>query len=159
MDVEIKTLPEIWLAYIRQIGQYGLKPTIKTLNRVTRWARSRQILQGAQVLGIPWHNPKVTPHEECWYDACVTVPPGFSSDHPSISVQVIPPSRYLVRTCRAVDGDLESPWQEFLRWYRESGWEMTSEACFESYLNESYQDPTGNWDLALHIPVSEKRQS
>ena len=154
LQIEREQLPEVWVAYIRQVGPYGLQPTFKTLQRVTRWARSRKLLEAGRVLGIPWHNPRVTPPEDCWYDACVTVAEGFESDHPRISVQVIPAGNYLVRRCRADNGDLETPWQEFLAWYRESGWEMTDGPCFEVYESGCYSDSSGNWELALHIPVA-----
>lgn len=113
LKIQIEQLPELWVAYIRNVGPYGLQPTLKTLQRITRWARSRKLLEGGRVLGIPWHNPRVTPHEDCWYDACVSVLQGFQSDHPSISVQIIQAGTYLVRECRAESGDLETPWQEF----------------------------------------------
>lgn len=141
------------MAYIRHKGPYGLKPTFNTLRRVTSWARSRQLPEDTRVLGIPWHNPRVTPPEECCYDACVAVPGGFQSDHPRISVQVLPAGLYLVRTCRAEEGDLETPWQEFLAWLEESPWEMSDSPCFEVYLHGCHTDPSGDWDLELHIPV------
>jgi len=153
LEIRIEPLTELRVAYIRNVGPYGLSPTLKTLQRVTRWARSRRLLEAAQVLGIPWHNPRVTPAEELWYDACVSVPERFESDHPSISVQVIPAGSYLVRECRAEDGDLETPWQEFLAWYEKSEWEMSDGPCFEVYRNGCYSDPTGNWEMALHIPI------
>jgi len=151
--VEVKRIPEFKVAYIRHFGEYGMEGTLRTLTRLLRWGRSRGLLETSQVLGIPWNDPRVTPAQECCYDACLTVPIDFESDHPIIATQVLPASTYLVRTCRCTAGDLETPWQEFLAWYNESPWDMTGQACFEVYTENSFEDETLNWSLQLHIPV------
>ena len=153
MKIEERQLEAQRVAYIRHYGAYGLEPTVQTLNRLIRWARSRKLLETGRVLGVPWDNPHFTPPEECCYDACITVPPDFEANHPMVEVQTLAAGTYLVRTCRSRDGDLETPWQEFLAWYGESDWEMTDAPWFEVYLNDSYQDPSGNWELELHMPV------
>lgn len=152
MEISEKQLAEQRVAYVRHYGEYGLEPTLRTLKRLLRWAGSRDLLRG-RVLGIPWNNPKVTPAGECCYDACIDVPADFEPDHPAISVQTLQAGTYLVRSCECVDGDLETPWQEFLAWYRESDREMTDEPCFEVYLDGSYEDQSGNWSMELFMPV------
>lgn len=153
MDISRQELQPQRVAFVRHYGEYGLQPTLKTLKRLLRWAGSRGLLEEGRVLGIPWNNPKVTPAEECCYDACITVPNDFESDHPVIQVQDLAGGTYLVRSCTCQDGDLEKPWQEFLAWYHQSDWELTDDPCFEIYTNESYQDPSGNWSLELYMPV------
>jgi DNA gyrase inhibitor GyrI len=156
MEISVKQLSEQRVAYVRHFGDYGLQPTLRTLKRLLRWAGSRGLLKGGRVLGIPWDNPRVTPPEECCYDACIEVPSDFESDHPAIEVQVLESGTYLMRATHCVDGDLETPWQEFLAWYRESDWEMTDEPCFEVYTDSSYEDLSGNWSLELYMPVCSK---
>lgn len=155
MEVEYLRLPAQKVAYIRHYGEYGLEPTRRTLNRLLRWATSRK-LEG-QILGIPWNNPRVTPPHECCYDACITVPPDFEAKHPAVETQTLEAGTYLVRRCHSVQGDLETPWQEFLAWYHQSDWEMTDQPCFEIYTDQSYQDPSGNWSLELYLPVYPKQ--
>jgi DNA gyrase inhibitor GyrI len=157
VKIEVEERPETRIACIRHFGEYGLEATLKTLARLLRWAGPRSLLESGRILGIPWNNPKVTAPEECCYDACVTVSDEFEVNHPIVFVQTLSAGTYLVRTCECRDGDLETPWQEFLAWYEESEWEMTGEACFEVYLNNSCQDATGNWSLELNIPVLSRR--
>ena len=157
MEIEVRELPAQRVAYIRHYGPYGLEPTVRTLTRLLRWARSQQLLETGQVLGIPWDNPRFTPPEECCYDACITVPAEFEVSHPMVETQTLAAGTYLVRRCRSVAGDLETPWQEFLAWYGESDWELTEAPCFEVYLDDSHQDPSGDWELELHMPVRAPR--
>lgn len=152
MKVEHRQLPDTKVAYIRHFGEYGLNPTLKTLTRLHRWAQSRGLAE-SRFLGVPWNNPRFTPPEECCYDACVEVAMEFESDHPMVPVQVLPGGSYLVRICDCQEGDLETPWQEFLAWQDESEWVMTDDPCFEVYTNNSWQDASGNWSLELHMPV------
>lgn len=154
MHIEVQELDALQVAYIRHYGPYGLEPTQRTLKRLLKWAASRRLLEKPRVLGIPWNNPKVTPHNECCYDACLVVEPSFQSDHPSIGVQIIPGGRYLVRRCKAESGDLETPWQELLAWYQDSPWEIADGPCFEIYADESYLDANGNWSMQLFMPVT-----
>jgi AraC family transcriptional regulator len=159
MEIAEIQLPARRVAYVRHFGEYGLQPTLRTLKRLLRWAGSRGLLDAGRVLGIPWNNPRVTPAEDCCYDACIEVPDHFEPDHPAIGAQTLEAGTYLVRSCNCVNGDLETPWQEFLAWYRESPWEMTDEPCFEVYLERSYLDDSGNWTLELYMPVHPQSMS
>lgn len=156
MTIEVRNLPPQRVAYLRHFGEYGLVPTLKTLNRLVRWAGPRGLLERGQLLGIPWNNPRVTLPEECCYDACLTVGPEFHSDHPLIEVQSLVGGTYLVRSVKVENGDLETPWQEFLAWYHESDWQLSDDPCFEVYRSDSHQDPSGNWSMELHMPVLER---
>ncbi len=77
MDVKIETLPRMTAACLRHVGPYGeAGPTWLSL---CQWA-GRRGLFGPDTLciGLGWDDPAVTPPEKIRYDACLTVPAGFT---------------------------------------------------------------------------------
>jgi len=78
MDIMIENMPAYRIAYIRQIGPYGIKNE-QTMEELKRWAGNNNLINDESIiLGIAQDNPETTKPEKCRYDACVVV----SNDDP-----------------------------------------------------------------------------
>lgn len=78
MDIMIENMPEYRIAYIRQIGPYGMN-NVKTMEELKRWAKLNNLLNDESIiLGIAQDNPETTKSENCRYDTCVVVSNDYS---------------------------------------------------------------------------------
>jgi len=73
MDIMIENMPAYRIAYIRQIGPYGMD-NVKTMEELKRWAKLNNLLNDESIiLGIAQDNPATTKPENCRYDTCIVV--------------------------------------------------------------------------------------
>ena len=77
MPLEIRQLPRMRLAYMRQTGPYG--PSLTQLwERFGRWCEANRLSEPRpKYYGISLDNPACTPPAQCRYDACVQVGVGL----------------------------------------------------------------------------------
>lgn len=74
MKVEIKTLPDYRVAYMRHIGPYGPGGIQETWKKLGNWMLGRDLWKESSVmLGISHDDPHIVPAEKCRYDACVVI--------------------------------------------------------------------------------------
>ncbi len=103
MNIEVKKLPNLHVAYIRHIQGYrkGIPDSriSQAFERVCKWAGARDLVgPDTLVIGIPYDNPDITPVERRQYDACITIPQEIVASQGAISIQDIPAGKYAV--CR-----------------------------------------------------------
>jgi AraC family transcriptional regulator len=103
MDIEVKKLPDMHVAYIRHIQGYrkeGPDSRIRqAFERVSKWAAARDLFgPDTLVIGIPYDNPGITPGDRCRYDACITIPQEIVASQGAIDIQDIPGGKYAM--CR-----------------------------------------------------------
>ena len=98
MNVEIKRMPAMRVAFVRHQGPYSAVGEA--------WDRLMPVLgkdgwlgAGTMFLGICHDDPEVTPTEKMRYDACVTIDEQFVP-HGEIGVQTIAGGEYAVVTHR-----------------------------------------------------------
>lgn len=85
MDIIIEMMPAYRIAYIRQVGPYGMN-NVQTMEELKRWAKFNNLLNDESIiLGIAQDNPETTKPENCRYDTCVVV----SNDDPITGGKVI----------------------------------------------------------------------
>ena len=78
MDIKIENTPAYRIAYIRQIGPYGIN-NVHTMEELKRWAKMNNLLNdGSIILGIAQDNPETTKPEDCRYDTCLVVSNDYS---------------------------------------------------------------------------------
>jgi len=81
----IENMPAYRIAYIRQIGPYGMN-NVQTMEELKRWAKFNNLLNDESIiLGIAQDNPETTKPENCRYDTCVVV----SNDYSVMGSEVI----------------------------------------------------------------------
>ncbi|MEY8348079.1 GyrI-like domain-containing protein [Bacillus cereus] len=73
MDIRIETIPAYQIAYIRQIGPYGVE-NVRTMEKLKEWATCNHLFHDDSIiLGIAQDHPETTKPENCRYDACIVV--------------------------------------------------------------------------------------
>jgi AraC family transcriptional regulator len=155
MDVELKTLPDLRVAYMRHVGPYG-SPAISLLwPRFTAWCAQRGLLQPQRlVLGIGQDSPDLTAPEKCRYDACIEVDPDFRPDG-EVGVQTVPGARYACARFTGTALDIHAAWHSmFGEWLPDSGWQADNRPCLEIYDHGTAVDAqTGRFTCLLCMPL------
>lgn len=155
MNVNVTTLPDFHVAYMRNVGPYGSTQIPPLWQRLMAWAQTRDLTTPETItLGISYDDPAVTPPEKCRYDACIVAPPDFAAES-NINVKDIPGGKYAIHEYTGTAGDIIQAWsQMFSSWLPSSGYQPDSRACFELYRADCYVDqPKGVFKCDLCIPV------
>ena len=80
MNFQIKKIPPYHIAYMRSVGQYGLR-NAKTMQSLKEWAHSNNLMTAeAIIFGIPQDDPQMTLAENCRYDACIVIAEDYVID-------------------------------------------------------------------------------
>ncbi len=78
MGIVIGKMPAYRIAYIRQIGPYGIN-NVKTMEELKKWAKFNHLFNDESIiLGIAQDNPETTKPENCRYDTCIVVSNDYS---------------------------------------------------------------------------------
>jgi len=148
MNVQIKTLEPMRVAFIRHVGPYGeVGPTWDKLT--TQLGRDGWLAGKIMMLGICHDDPDVTPQQKIRYDACVTVDAQFQPSG-EIGVQTVAGGSYAMTTHFGPYNKLGETYSALLgQWLPRSGRELRKAPCFEVYLNAP--DGTEPEDLITDI--------
>lgn len=131
MQVTVKELPTVRVAYMRHVGPYGASLIPDLWKRLHRWMAPRG-LEGEQAvtLGVAYDDPQVVAPERCRYDACVVVPETFRDD--SIDFKHIAGGRYAITPFVGTVDEIGTNWDRFYReWLPTSGFQPADRPCFE----------------------------
>jgi DNA gyrase inhibitor len=78
MDIMIEKMPAYRIAYIRQIGPYGIN-NVKIMEELKKWAKFNHLFNDESIIfGIAQDNPEITKPENCRYDTCIVVSNDYS---------------------------------------------------------------------------------
>ncbi len=153
MNVEVRDLPALHVAYARQVGPYGPENVGKAFSRLMQWAGPRGFAMGGKVLGICWDNPDVTPAERLRYDACVTVPAGAETSG-DVGTQTIPAGATAVFQTEIDCDKFADAWNQLVgEWLPQSGYQPDDRPAYEVYLNPMERDPQAKRRVELCLPV------
>jgi len=150
--VTILNLPEVTVAYMRQKGPYG-EPIGDLWRRFNKWREVRDLL-GRNAYGIALNDPSITAPEQCVYDACVEVPPGFAAAG-DVSTKALPGGKYAQKEFIGNPQTISDAWGDFLGgWLPDSGYQFDDRPCFELYRPSDPYDPAvGDFGCALCIAI------
>ena len=155
MPLEIRQLPRMRLAYMRQTGPYG--PSLTQLwERFGRWCEANRLSEPRpKYYGISLDNPACTPPAQCRYDACVEVDDRYVPSGAAL-VTKLPGGRYASMPFHGTAGDIKAAWTRLLRdWLPGSRLQLDSRPCVELYrVDARYDAATGAFECQLCIPVA-----
>ena len=152
MDVEVKELPEMRLAYMRRLGAYG--PEVgEVWDRFRRWALPRGLLRpDAVTLGVCHDNPEVTAPEHCRYDVGLVVDEDFRPDE-HVNVQTVPGGSYAIYPFEGRAEEVGKAWHDlFAQWLPDSGYQPDDRPCFERCFETETADAE-IFRMQICIPV------
>lgn len=153
MDMQVKKLPAVRVAYMRYTGPYGMGVHRFWMETFTPWCRANG-LEGAGCYGIGLDDPGVTAPAKCRYDACVEVPADFVAKSPA-GIADLPGGLYAVGDFVGTVPEVNLAWTELLRnWLPSSGMQADARPCFEYYPpNAKYDPSTGMMECQIALPV------
>jgi AraC family transcriptional regulator len=153
MDMKVKKLPAVRVAYMRYTGPYGAGVNRFWMETFAPWCRANG-LDGMGCYGIGLDDPGVTAAAKCRYDACVEVPANFVAKSPA-GIADLPGGLYAVGNFVGTVPDISLAWTELLRnWLPSSGMQADARPCFEYYPPNAKYDPrTGVLECQICLPV------
>lgn len=156
-SVEVKELPEMHLAYVRNIGPYKGNPELfgMLISKICNWAGPRNLLRfpETKMLAVYHDDPNITDESKLRISIGITVPPDTKVDG-EIGKMIIPSGKY-AHAYFEIDGNqYEEAWNMvFGGWLPESGYETDGRPCFEMYLNDPKEHPQHKHILNICVPV------
>ncbi len=153
MTVEVKQMPELFVAYVRHIGPYNQIP--KAIERLMRWAGPRGFVQFPQtlVLGVYHDDPDITDPSKLRSSACITVPKGTQVAG-EIGTMTIPGGLFAVAHCEVDADEYGAAWDKLMgEWLPESGYQPDDRLCYEVYWNDPTTHPSRQHIVDICEPV------
>lgn len=135
MDITLETLPKFRIAYVRQVGPYG-PGNIQAMEALKKWAGERQLLNKAATLfGIAQDHPRITPPEDCRYDACIVISSDYRLDE-SVSEGELSGGTYAVFKIKHTAEDIQKAWSLIFPALHNAGYQMADKPILERYTGE-----------------------
>ncbi len=113
MKLRIEIMPSCTVAYMRQIGPYGLGNG-QLMEKFKGWVKADNLLnQKSSILGIAQDNPLLTAPEDCRYDVCLIVPNGFVAEAEEVKIGHLSGGKYAVFKLAHTAEAVQKAWDEF----------------------------------------------
>jgi AraC family transcriptional regulator len=153
MRVKLVDRQPVTVAYLRHLGPYGEPLSRFWQDTYYPWAVTNNLLEQPRY-GISDDDPSITTPEQCRYDACAEVPPGFVASGNAFKT-TIPGGRYAVLGFKGTVDQVGEAWSALLRtWLPSSGLQLDARPCFEHYPTDAECDAqTGAFECEICIPV------
>ncbi len=157
VNVEVKELPDMPVAYIRHIGPYqGDSQLFAGLfGRLWKWAAPRGLLQqpDLQVLSVYHDDPEITADDRLRVEVCITVPEDTPVEG-EIGKMTIPGGQYAVGRFELDVQDYGAAWQVIYgEWLPQSGYQPDDRPAFERMVNNPEEHPQHKHVVDICVPV------
>lgn len=111
MKFRIENIPPHQIAFIRNVGPYGIG-NLATMEKLKEWAKSNDLLNAESILyGIAHDNPEQTRPEDCRYDTCIALKTKIPKDN-TIQLSNIAGGRYAIFPIPHTAEAVQHAWQE-----------------------------------------------
>lgn len=122
MQVEIRNVPAMGLAYMRQTGPYGDPGITQTWDRFGTWCASHGWTQPRRkMFGISQDDPSITAADKCRYDCCIEVDQAFQPKG-EVGVQEFAGGRYPCGPFTGTGATIHDAWMHMYgQWLPQSG--------------------------------------
>jgi len=156
-DVQVRSLPEQRLAYIRVYDSYSDYRRIgDAYYRLIEWYRQRGgQLEDTTLYGMSQDDPEITPLHLCRFDWCLRVPADWQADA-EVSIQTFPACQVAVIRC---EGDIMQEYNAlqylFRYWLPRSRYQPANLPGMEIYRKQPIELGWETFDIDCAIPVVE----
>jgi len=157
MNITVCELPEMNLACFRHVGSY--LDTWKAWKELNSWTFRRGLnAPENRYVGISLDDPSVVDEEACRYDACVSLPEGFSvtdeDEAAGIRYRIMKGGLYAVYPFYDSIDRLGLAYHSlYAQWLPNSEYEADKRECLEMMLNDPSRDAEGKARVKLYVPV------
>lgn len=157
VDVVVKELAEMPVAYVRHIGPYAGQGELfaRLFGSLMQWAGPRGLIRfpETRMLSVYYDDPAVTDESRLRVDCCITVPADTPAEG-EVGRSVVPGGKYAVARFELGEGEYSAAWEAVMGgWLPESGLQCDDRPCFELYLNDPKQHPEGKQLVEICVPV------
>ncbi|HPH82145.1 MAG TPA: AraC family transcriptional regulator [Flavobacteriales bacterium] len=149
--VEIKELPNMYLAYTTHIGVNNLESTFK---RVVQWANPKGILNHADthVCRVFHDSFKITDADKVRMSIGVISPTELEADA-EMNLSNMEKGRCIVARFHIAPQDFEQSWNSVFIWMSEQGYKKADRSPFEIYHGAMGIASDGKLEVDLCIPI------
>jgi AraC family transcriptional regulator len=135
--VEVKNLPKMTLAYVRNIGPWeGDKQMYERLRKqLFAWAEEKGVLfrEGFKYLILYHDDPNVTTGKNLRMSLCITIPPDIKVEG-DIGKMEIDAAKYAIARFELTEKDFQKAWEWLYgQWLPNSGYQPDDKPYFETY--------------------------
>ena len=155
MDVEIKTLSDTRVAYLRYVGPYGGSGIAAAWQRFAAWCAEAGLMQPRRrMYGVCLDDPTITPPEKCRYDCAVAVDSAFVPSC-EIGIETVAGGRYACARFGGVAAEVRDAWTDLVAgWLPKSRYQPDDRPALEIYEPDFVVDEkTGAFPCLLCMPV------
>ena len=155
MDVEIRQVEEMNVAFLRHVGPYD--EVGETWERLMDWV-GRECLfgPGTNYFGRCWDDPEVTPPDRIRYDACVSVGPKVRPVG-EIGIDRVVGGRYAVALHEGPYDQMKETYAGLLgRWFPDSGLIPGDPPSLEFYLNDPESTEPEDLLTEVHMLIAQE---
>jgi len=155
MNVIIKEVPAMQVAYVRHIGPYN--ECGSAWEKLCTELAPLGLLGGqSKMIGLSHDDPDVTPAEEIRYDACVTLDSEFNPTD-TVDVKTIAGGDYAVTTHFGPYEKLSETYAQLCgEWLVSCGRASADKPCFEVYLNDPESTAPEDLVTDIYLPLEKK---
>lgn len=156
--VEVKSIEEFTVAYIRYIGSYkGNSDLFANLfTKLFNWAGPRNLIQfpETKVISIYHDNPEITDEDKLRTSICLSVPEETKVNGEVGKMKVAGTDYAIVSFELGGPEDYQKAWNYvFSEWLPTSGFQPDNYPSFELYLNNPEEHPEKIHIVDIYVPV------
>lgn len=157
MQVEVRDMPELHVAYVRHIGPYKGESELfeKLFEKLMKWAGPRGLLRfpETKVLTVYHDDPNITAEDKLRTSACITVPEDTPIEG-EVGKMTIPGGKFAVARFEITGDEFEEAWNMVMGgWLPESGYQPDDRLCYELYYNNPKEHPEKKYIVDICEPV------
>ncbi|MBN2038791.1 MAG: AraC family transcriptional regulator [Spirochaetes bacterium] len=139
LNVEVKDLPDMHVAYVRYIGPYKGDADLfsKLFTKIFNWAFTRDLIdyKNTKVIALYNDDPDITDENKLRVEACITFPENTAVDR-DIGKLTIHGGKYAVAHFKIDKDGFESAWDALYgEWLPGSGYQPDDKPTFELFPN------------------------
>lgn len=157
INVEIRELPELDVAYVRHVGPYKGDSALfeRLINKLCSWAVPRNLLNfpETQMLAVYHDDPNITEDDNLRVSVCITVPENTEVDG-EIGKMVVPGGKFAVARFEINEDEYEEAWNSLMGgWLPSSGFQPDDRLCYEWFQNNPEEHPEKKHIFDICMPV------
>jgi AraC family transcriptional regulator len=157
LNVEVRDVPKMHVAYIRHIGPYKGDTELfaQLFNRLFKWAGARDLLRfpDTRVISVYHDNSDVTDEGRLRTSVCIAVPEGTPVNG-EVGEMDVAAGKYAIGHFEIAENGYEEAWNALYgTWLPDSGYQPDDRPPFELYLNDPKEHPEHKHVVDIYMPV------
>lgn len=149
-SIEVKTTPEMNLAYLSSIGSENLGHAFQQL---IKWATPKGLFNQQSKMATVYHDSfKITEADKVRMSAGIILQSPMEADG-VVQTTSIPAGKHIIGSFEIGVADFEKSWTSLFLWMNENGYQKADRNPFEIYHNDFNKHPELKCVVDFYIPV------